>query len=143
MEWLSYQQVRDIKNPVLHSNLISKLFPVEILPNLDISQTDCFDRKEITEVNFVNYHFFCFMCQLHFTKSTDLKTHLKTHEKFVCNMCEVTYEDYKDLCCHKLTFCRGARDKKCSFCLHIYFLPNVFSFYGHLTVILGNLTLIT
>ena len=119
MEWLGYQQVRNVKNPVLHSNLISKLYPVEICPGLDISQTDCFDRKEITEVNFVNYHFFCFVCQQHFAKSADLKTHLKTHTKFVCNMCEVDYEDYKDLCTHRLTFCRGASDKKCSFCLQV------------------------
>ena len=63
------------------------------------------------------HHFFCFVCQQHFAKSTDLKAHLSTHDRYVCNHCEVDYEEYKDLCCHKLTFCRGANDVKCSFCL--------------------------
>ena len=49
MEWLQYQKVEKVFYPVMHSNLISKLFPVEICPNLDISQTDCFIKDENKE----------------------------------------------------------------------------------------------
>ena len=117
MEWLQYQKVENVTNPVLHSNLISGLFPVTICPDLDLNQTDCFSRHENREINFVNYHFFCFVCQQHFASSKELTSHVQSHEKYVCNCCGVDYETYSDLCCHRLTFCRGANDTKCSFCL--------------------------
>ena len=117
MEWLQYQKVENVKYPVLHPNLISGLFPVTICPDLDLSQTDCFIEGENKEINFVNYHFFCFVCQKHFDGSKELNAHIQTHDKYICNFCGVDYEDYKDLCCHKLIFCRGANDKNCSFCL--------------------------
>ena len=117
MEWLQYQKVEKVFYPVMHSNLISKLFPVVICPNLDISQTDCFIKDENREINFVNYHFFCFVCQKHFGSSKELEAHLKEHDEYGCTYCGVNYEDYKDLCSHRLVFCRGANDKNCSFCL--------------------------
>ena len=117
MEWLQYQNVPHIKNPVALSNLISGIFPVTLCPELDLHQTDCFTRHENREINFVNYHFFCFVCQQHFASSKEQLEHLKSHDKYVCNNCEADYEEYKDLASHKLTFCRGSNDKKCSFCL--------------------------
>ena len=66
----------------------------------------------LTSVNYV-----CFECGELGLDAKQLGTHAKTHSKFYCRSCELTFKTYDDLSDHFLTFCREPfRRGKCNYC---------------------------
>ena len=117
IEYIHYQKYSDIQEPVIHNKLLKELF------NSCLTEENCelpsgtFDRNIPNEITMTSHYFHCFVCQNYFNNSRDLREHIKTHKTYMCTSCEIEFENYMDLSCHCITFCRAPHSKKsCSFC---------------------------
>ena len=61
--------------------------------------------------------FCCVICSQHFSRNTELKTHIKEHSQLSCLECQIKFNSYEYLLVHKLTFCHTpCLLKNCLYC---------------------------